>query len=106
MFIINLTYEKPISEVEKFLKEHIDFLDKNYKAKKFVCSGRKNPRTGGIIICNCVDKATVEQLIQSDPFHREKIAHYEFIEFIPSKFSDSFKTVIDEIENAQDNGEI
>ncbi len=49
MFIANLTYIKPLSEVEKYLEEHIAFLDKYYASGKFICSGRKNPRTGGVI---------------------------------------------------------
>ncbi len=41
MFIVNLKYIKPITEVEKYLPNHILFLDKYYKAEKFICSGRK-----------------------------------------------------------------
>lgn len=31
MFIFTLTYIKPISEVEKFLQQHIDYLEDNYR---------------------------------------------------------------------------
>ena len=48
MFIFNLTYVKPIQEVEKMLPAHISYLEENYSIKKFICSGRKVPRTGGI----------------------------------------------------------
>ncbi len=41
MFIANLTYVKPLTEVEKYLEEHIAFLNKHYEAGKFICSGRK-----------------------------------------------------------------
>ena len=30
MFIVNLTYIKPLDEVEKFLEKHIDFLNQYY----------------------------------------------------------------------------
>ncbi|MDO4280970.1 MAG: YciI family protein [Peptococcaceae bacterium] len=96
MFILNLTYQKPITEVEKFLPEHNDYLSQNYAAKNFICSGRKNPRTGGIILCNSSTKENVEQLIKADPFFKEQIAHYEIIEFVPSKYLNAFQTVIDE----------
>ena len=78
MFIVSLNYKKEISEVEKYLKEHVDFLDKYYLLGKFICSGRKNPRTGGIILVN------------EDPFYKNEIAEYEFIEFIPTKFDEKF----------------
>ena len=35
MFIFNLTYVKPISDVEQFLPEHIQYLEKYYTGKKF-----------------------------------------------------------------------
>ena len=73
MFIFNLTYIKPILEVEKMLPAHISYLEKNYNAKKFICSGRKNPRTGGIILCNCATKQEAEQIMEQDPFFREKL---------------------------------
>ena len=34
MFILNLTYVKPIIEVEKYLDAHISFLEKYYKEEK------------------------------------------------------------------------
>lgn len=99
MFIFNLTYVKPISEVEKFLPAHIDYLEEHYNAKRFICSGRKNPRTGGIILCNCATKQEAEKIMEKDPFFKEKIAQYEIVEFVPSKSLDSFQTVIEETEN-------
>ncbi len=72
MFIVNLKYIKPITEVEKYLPNHILFLDKYYKAEKFICSGRKNPRTGGIIICNVEDINEVNYILSEDPFYKEK----------------------------------
>ena len=50
MFIVNLTYIKPLDTVEKFLEKHIDFLNQYYTKGHFIASGRKNPRTGGIIL--------------------------------------------------------
>ena len=50
MFIVNLTYIKPLDAVEKYLEKHIDFLNQYYTKGLFIASGRKNPRTGGIIL--------------------------------------------------------
>ena len=41
MFIVNLTYIKPLDEVEKFLEKHIDFLNQYYTEGHFIASGRK-----------------------------------------------------------------
>lgn len=97
MFIFNLTYVKPISDVEKMLPAHISYLEKNYSTKKFICSGRKVPRTGGIILCNCDTKQEAEQIAEQDPFFKEKIAKYEIIEFVPSKSLEEFETLMKKI---------
>ena len=96
MFIFSLTYVKPISEVEQFLPAHIQFLDEHYKKRLFICSGRKVPRTGGIIVCNCTDMKEAEEIMEKDPFFKEGIAQYDIIEFIPSKTSEAFQIVMSE----------
>lgn len=96
MFIFNLTYIKPITEVEKFLPQHITYLDRHYTDKQFICSGRKVPRTGGIILCNCATKEEATEIIAQDPFYKEQIAKYDIIEFVPTKLVDTFQTIIEE----------
>lgn len=94
MFIFNLTYIKPILEVEKRLQAHISYLEENYSRKKFICSGRKVPRTGGVIICNCDTRQEAEQVMEQDPFFKEKIAQYDIIEFVPSKSLEEFELLM------------
>lgn len=95
MFITLLKYVKPLEEVERFLDEHVRFLDKNYSLKKFIFSGRKNPRTGGVILINADTRAEVEQIISGDPFHMHNIAEYEVIEFQPTKYDSRFSCFVD-----------
>jgi len=94
MFIISLKYEKLIKSIERHLEEHIVFLEKYYAINKFICSGRQEPRTGGIILCNAKDKEEVNRIIKEDPFYINQVAKYEIIEFIPSKYADGFKEFI------------
>lgn len=95
MFVIILKYKKSIEEVMKNLDEHITFLNKYYAQNKFICSGRQDPRTGGIIICKAKDKFQVNSIILEDPFYKNGIAEYEIIEFVPTKYADDFKSFID-----------
>jgi uncharacterized protein YciI len=90
MFIILVTYKKPIEIVEKHLAEHASFLDRGYANNYFIVSGRKNPRTGGVIISQLKDRAQLETIITEDPFYRLEIADYEIIEMIPTKFHSEF----------------
>lgn len=94
MFIVILKYEKPIETVMEYLDEHIVFLDRYYADNKFICSGRQEPRTGGIILCNAKDKTEVNSIIKEDPFYINNIAKYEIIEFITTNFADGFKEFI------------
>jgi len=95
MFIINLTYIKQLEEVEKHLAEHIIFLNKYYDSGNFICSGRKNPRTGGIIICNAKNMEEVNEIISEDPFNENGIANYDILEFQPTKYAEDFKVLVE-----------
>ena len=103
MFIFSLTYVKPLSEVERLLPAHIQFLDEHYKKHLFMCSGRKIPRTGGIILCNCADMAEAKAIMEKDPFYKEGIARYDIIEFVHSKSSEAFQTAMSKQTKQQRN---
>jgi len=95
MFIVSLSYKKDLSEVEKFIEPHIQFLDKYYADKKFIFSGRKNPRTGGIILVRNVDKETLDEIIKQDPFYQNGVADYDITEVIPTKYDEDFADFIE-----------
>ena len=90
MFIISLNYVKPLEEIDSFLDEHVIFLKKQYEENNFIASGRKVPRTGGIILSKIKDKSKLESIIKGDPFYINELAEYEIIEFIPTMVSDNF----------------
>jgi len=94
MFIVSLSYKTEISVVEKFITLHIQFLDKYYANKKFIFSGRKNPRTGGIILVRDVDRNELMEIIKEDPFFQNEIAEYDITEVIPTKFDKDFACFI------------
>ena len=84
MFVISITYIKPLSEIDRFLDEHIEYLKRQYSNGVFIVSGKKKPRTGGIIIAKSSSLEQLQTIIEQDPFYREKIASYDIVEFIPS----------------------
>ena len=85
MFIISLTYTAELAQIEQHLAAHRQFLDCYYQAGVFLFSGRKEPRTGGIIIAQAAGRDEVERIISEDPFRQAGIADYAITEFIPSK---------------------
>ncbi len=94
MFIINLTYKTELERVDEFLNEHIDYLNKQYELGNFIASGRKIPRTGGIILSNLNSKNEIESIINKDPFKIHDLANYEITEFIPTKTSQELSFLI------------
>lgn len=94
MFVIKLTYKKPLQIVDQHLIEHRNYLEEGYKNDFFVVSGPQNPRTGGIIISQLENRVQLEEILQQDPFIRENIAEYELIEFSPVKYHAKFVSFI------------
>lgn len=84
MFIVSLSYVRPLAEIEKFLPAHREFLERYYASGNFLMSGRKEPRTGGIILATAKTREEIENIILEDPFKREHVAEYEIVEFLPS----------------------
>lgn len=87
MFIISLTYICEMSEVEKHLSSHIDYLNKQYSNGVFLASGRKVPRTGGVILAKAESLEVLDLILSDDPFKIHGLANYEITEFVPSKTS-------------------
>ena len=86
MFIAILTYKKPLSEVDRFLAAHREYLAKHYAAGDFIASGPQTPRVGGVIMIKADDHAAVDAIIAQDPFNINDIADYQIVEFSPTMF--------------------
>ncbi|OBT15576.1 GTP cyclohydrolase [Vibrio sp. UCD-FRSSP16_10] len=87
MFIVSLTYICEMSEVDKHLEAHIEYLNKYYELGVFIASGRKVPRNGGVIFAQAENRSELEVVLNDDPFKIYNLANYELTEFVPSKTS-------------------
>lgn len=95
MFITILTYKKPLSEVDRFLAAHREYLAKHYAAGDFIASGPQNPRIGGVIMMKATSRAAVDAIVAEDPFYINSIADYQIVEFTPTIFAnDSLKSTL------------
>ncbi|EPJ1397361.1 YciI family protein [Yersinia enterocolitica] len=91
MFVVSLTYHQPIDVVEALAVSHKDWLKKYYAQGVFIASGRKVPRTSGIILAKSIDREELDKILAEDPFNA--VAHYEVTEFIPSMTIESVETL-------------
>ncbi|HTH57102.1 MAG TPA: YciI family protein [Cyclobacteriaceae bacterium] len=85
MFIINLNYIAPLEKIDAHMTEHVKFLNKYYKQNVFVASGRKVPRTGGIILALADSQDQVESIYKEDPFYIHGLAEFTVVEFLTSQ---------------------
>lgn len=90
MFIATLTYKKPLSEVDKYLQAHRNYLDEHYASGDIITSGPRTPRTGGVIMIKAGSRESVDRIIAQDPFNINGIADYQIVEFTPTKFCNDF----------------
>ena len=96
MFIAILTYKKPLSEVDRFLAAHREYLSKHYAAGDSIASGPQTPRVGGVIMIKANDRTSVDSIISQDPFNINGIANYQIVEFTPTMFlNDNLKNILE-----------
>ena len=94
MFIINLNYIVPLEKLDAHMTDHVKFLQKYYKLNIFLASGRKVPRTGGIILALAKSKEEVEAIMGEDPFYIHKLAEFTVTEFLTSQTHPEFKKML------------
>jgi uncharacterized protein YciI len=94
MFIINLNYIVPLEKLDAHMTEHVRYLHKYYKQNIFVASGRKVPRTGGIILALAKSKEEADRIISEDPFYIHKLAEFTVTEFLTSQSHPDLKNLL------------
>jgi uncharacterized protein YciI len=95
MFVIELTYRVPLTEIDAAMKAHVAFLERGYAAGHFLVSGRKIPRDGGIILAVGKERAEIEALMQQDPFVAGGLADVRVIEFRASQRAADLQARVD-----------
>ena len=75
MYVVFLNYVRPVEEVEALLAGHIDWLDRYFEAGFFIAAGRKDPRTGGMLLVREMEREKLDAILAEDPF--VAVAEYE-----------------------------
>ena len=95
LFIVVLRYIVELDVLNQHTFLHRQYLDKGYAQGLLLASGPQNPRTGGIIMAMAVDRAELWTYLKHDPFYINNCAEYNIHEFSPIKHAESFKSIID-----------
>lgn len=81
MYLILLTYVKPLAEVEAVLEAHRAYLRDAPEASDIVLTGRKHSRDGGLVMLHATDRAAVDRFIAADPYALAGVASFEVLGF-------------------------
>jgi len=84
MFIVTLTYLKPVDEIDALMDGHVAWLKAGYDEGLFIASGRRVPRTGGVILARSGDEAALRDTLARDPFVIHGAARCDVVEFAAS----------------------
>ena len=92
MFAITLTYTAPLDEVDAHVPEHMAWIAANNAAGVFLTSGRRIPRTGGVILAaSSVGAEKLAEILAQDPFNVHGVAKYDVTEFTPGTTAPGFE---------------
>lgn len=84
-FLVELTYTVPPDRMDTATAAHRQFLQAGYERGWLLMSGPRQPRVGGIIIARAPSREALETFFGEDPYQREGLARYRFVEFLPLK---------------------
>jgi len=88
MFVVELIYKADLPKIDAHMRSHMAFLKKHYAAGRFLVSGRKIPRDGGIILALGKSRDEIEAIMRDDPFCKHGLAEARVIEFRASQRAD------------------
>lgn len=88
MYVVFLNYVRPIEEVEALLAGHIDWLDRYFDAGFFIAAGRKDPRTGGMLLVREMEHEKLDAILEEDPF--VAVAEYEVTKVNVTREAEAF----------------
>jgi len=81
MYVVTLTYTRPLDEVEKHRDAHMDWVRHQYENGHFLVSGPRIPREGGVILVRDMPRENLDALLTEDPYQRNGVADYTVVWF-------------------------
>ncbi|ADU70384.1 YciI family protein [Pantoea sp. At-9b] len=88
MYVVYLNYFRPVAEVEALLAPHIDWLDRYFANGAFIAAGRKDPRTGGMVLVKDMERAELDAILAEDPF--VAVANYDVTKVNVTRAGEAF----------------
>lgn len=81
MFLLIVTYTKPIESVTPHVQAHVDWVNKYINEKVFLFAGPKKDKNGGAILTKSMDRALLNKIIAEDSYVKANVCDYQLIDF-------------------------
>jgi uncharacterized protein YciI len=98
MYVLSLDYIAPLDEVDRVRDAHMAWIAEQYEARRFLASGPKVPRTGGVILARAMPREELDDVIASDPFTHAGVAAYDVLEFATATLAEGLEALGDDRE--------
>jgi uncharacterized protein YciI len=95
MFILSLAYTADLDAVDAVRDEHMVWVREQFAAGRFVASGPKVPRTGGVILARGLTREEVDAVVATDPFVVADVCAYDIVEFAVTTVADGHEALRD-----------
>lgn len=78
-----MSFVQPLDVVDQHVQAHREYLARFYEQGLFLLGGRKQPRSGGLILSRHKSLAEVRAVFDADPLVAAQAASYTVTEFEP-----------------------
>lgn len=94
MFLVDMSFTDMKIITPELTAQHRCYLKQEYQSNNLMFGGRKEPRTGGILISQHANEKELKQVLDADPFVKSGVVVYSITEFIPVMASKKYQDII------------
>ncbi|WP_319825227.1 YciI family protein [Thalassovita sp.] len=91
LFTVDIEYTVPFEQVQAVLEPHMDFVRRAYAERRFLASGPKVPRTGGMVVMMAPSLEEAHDYLSADPFVTANVADVRITQFLPNNLHPALK---------------
>lgn len=73
LYIVVLTYIRPVEEVHSHLDTHRDWLVEYAKRGSIIVAGPLEDRSGDALLASCKDRTELDSMLAKDSFHVHRL---------------------------------
>lgn len=95
MFLVDMHFTDMSKITPELTTQHRDYLAKQYKNGLLMFGGRKEPRTGGIILSKHSDEAELQVILAGDPFIQSGAVRVNIVPFTPVMASSQYQHLLE-----------